>query len=214
VERARQPAADPATYQWATGYLAQIPQRPDTDPDDQRTFTALIDAVLDYGPASDAADDHGPDTSEPPAATPHTLLVKTHVSWPIRLLVTLLAVCHLVLVVGATSSAIFSDSLRQEGTSRWMYLVLTFSANIAVPFLYSAARPSARDLVTWIWPLFVIAMDTSFAVLARLATPEPFPLWVLWPVIFSTGLYTLTLAWLIWIGQLRTDPGPDQSAPA
>jgi len=214
VERARQRAADPGIYQWAADYLAQVPQHPASDPDDQRKFSGLIDAVLTQEPATSTAEVHRHDESEPSAATPRTLLVKTQVSWPIRLLATLLAACHLVLVVGATSSAIFSDSLRQEGWSRWMYLVLTFSANIAVPVLYGAARPSARDLVTWIWPLFVITLDTSFAVLAHLATPEPFPLWVLWPVIFSAGLYTLTFAWLIWIGQLRTDPDPDQSASA
>ncbi|MCX4596968.1 serine protease [Streptomyces sp. NBC_01549] len=206
ADRATQPNADPDTYEWASDLIADAQTRAASG---ARGLEELVDELShgeqeeDSESQREPASGEGEGESPAPASRPHRVLVKDQVSWPARAVITLVALCHLILVGGVAFTAGGSPGLHEAGWSRWMFPLMIFSANLAIASLYGSHQVDKTAFFTWIGPPFVVAMTTLSALIADLPLPPPWPPWILWPVVFSGGLYSLTFAWRIWIGQFK-----------
>ncbi|MFB7287792.1 S1 family peptidase [Actinacidiphila glaucinigra] len=201
IEQARQPGADPATYRWATDFLAQIPQRPATDLDDQQRFEDLANAVLaEESPTATARS-----SGDARDSATRRVRVKPAVGWDARALFTFMAICHLTLITGTSWSALSAEALRPLGWGLWLIVPSNLLLHLALAGSYGSRQVDYTMVSTWISPVFAVVMSTVIAV-AGPPIPPPIPGWALWPFIFSTGLFCLTVAWRIWFGKIE-EPG-------
>ncbi|MEX3104154.1 MULTISPECIES: hypothetical protein [unclassified Streptomyces] len=111
---------------------------------------------------------------------------------------TTLALGYLILVTAVTYSAMLSDDMRSTGWGRWCFLLAIPTANLAFGSICGSHPLSLR---TGIATAFTVGWTTSFAMLADLPLPLPWPQWVVWPFAFAIGLATLAYAWRIWVGK-------------
>ncbi|MFD4144534.1 hypothetical protein [Streptomyces sp. NPDC058572] len=213
VDRAAQPGTDPDTYEWANSLIADAQERANSG---TSGLQAYVNELLHDGRGEEAEGQREPtvhegddaDEDPPPPSRTHLTLVRDEVSWPARAVVTLTALCHLVLVGGTAFTATASPDLQDAGWGRWLFILMIFSANIAIAILYGGHRMDRTALFTWVCPPFVVGMTTLSALIADLPLPPPWPPWILWPVIFSGGLFSLIFAWRIWIGQFQENTTP------
>lgn len=202
IEQARHSDADPDTYQWASDFLAQIPQRPATDPDDQERFEDLANAVLTEESPTATASSSG-DARD---SARRRVRVKPAVGWDARALFTFMAICHLTLITGTSWSAVSAEALHPLGWGLWLIVPSNLFLHLAVADRYGSRQVDYTMVSTWISPAFAVVMSTVIAV-AGPPLPPPIPGWALWPFIFSTGLLCLTVAWRIWFGKIEESGG-------
>ncbi|MER7812954.1 serine protease [Streptomyces sp900116325] len=210
TEQARRPDADPDTYQWAANFLAQTAAWPASEPDGPYGYEEFIDSLLaeDVADNGDSDDDAGDDSRDADRPAPALTFLRPQVGWPTKALVTLMSLCHLILVAGVTSSAVHSSDLKQAGWTAWLFVALLLSGHVAMAAMYGSIQMNRANMITWVGPPFIVGLTTLLALTADLPLPSPWPPWVLWPVVFGGGLYSLTFAWRIWFGQLRTSGAP------
>ncbi|WP_177239623.1 hypothetical protein [Streptomyces monashensis] len=203
TDRAAQPDVDRDVYEWAAAFLGEVQAQVATGAEEMDEF---IDVLL-HEDTADEEDDEAesePDTDAPerPADLP---LIRTRVSVPIRIVITVLAVGHLGLVTATLIIALNSDSMRGVGWARWCFLAGVPSAHLAIATAYGSRPPVRRVPIFWIAPLFIIVWTTAFAVMAHLPLPLP---WALWPLVFGIGLVALAFAWRMWVGRFPAAEPP------
>ncbi|MFC4516358.1 hypothetical protein [Streptomyces ehimensis] len=134
-------------------------------------------------------------------------------TWATKFFVTFFALVDLVMLVVVTTAAAGTVDLPHDRGILWWLLPLNLLLHLTAASLIGGHRVT-REPVAWIAAaltlILISATGTMLSDSWRL--PPYLPAWLLWGAVFTLGLFAVTLAWRIWIGQWQMAPAEDEEA--
>jgi hypothetical protein len=196
ADRSTDPNSDPATYQWASSFISEAQAQATAE---TRDLDELIGAPLTQ--EADVSDQPAPDVPSPDSPF---VLVKPQVNSLTRLVVTLLGICHLVLVAAVPSAvALTAPASGDDGWVLWLFVPINVGMHLTIASVFGG-RQLGLLAFSWIAPIFTIGLTALNGLALERRWPAGWlPLWLLWPALFAVGLTALTFTWRFWFGQLQ-----------